>query len=463
MLPPELSPDDRRLVDSLLGPWEEAVERGEKPRPEAICPDRPDLWAAIVARAAQLEQMAFLDGVDEADVRPGDLLAGRYRLVEPIGSGGHAEVWRARDEKLPRDVAVKMISVGSLAGPQRLREEGERLANLSHPHIVQVFDAGVEDEIAFVVQELVTGDTLAERIEIGPPTEKQTLEWISQVATALQAVHEPPAGVIHRDIKPANILIDGHGMTRLADFGIALPISGAAGGTTVGTLPYKSPEQLDDRPLDRRSDVFSLGLVLYESLTGTLPYSALDRDTIRREMREPLGQRTARIPAPRPLPRRFLPLLERTLAVHPDARPRDAIAFRDALLATAAAPRAAVSRQTPDRKTLWLAAAIGGLAAAALFAAWISRDREPPVVARPADPPRPRVEPTPIEPEVQQAIDQSRQLFKEVQGKISDVMKLDQDILRQTRERDPFRQERQRTDDVSRPPPRPARESSPGR
>ena len=293
------SPEDRLLVDSLLSRWEETVARGEQPRPETICPDRLDLWEAIVARAAQLETMAFLDGEGAESVAPGDMLAGRYRLVELLAGGGHAEVWKAHEHKLNRYVAVKLISIGPLAAPERLIAEGQRLAALGHRHIVNVFDAGIDGEIAFLVQELVTGDTLAERIAAGPADEKRILDWISQVAEALQAVHEPPAGIIHRDVKPANILIDRHGKALLADFGIAIPIDQAAGSTSVGTLPYKSPEQLDDRPLDRRSDVFSLGLVLFESLSGTLPYSAFDRDTIHREMREPLARRIARLPVER--------------------------------------------------------------------------------------------------------------------------------------------------------------------
>lgn len=451
MNPADLSPEDRSLVDSLLGPWEEAVARGEKPRPETICPDRPDLWEAVVARAAQLELMAFLDGQDEAPVAPGDVLIGRYRLIELIAAGGHAEVWRAHDDKLGRDVAVKLMAFSPLASPKQLIHEGRRLAGFSHRHIVNVFDADVDGEIAFMVQELVTGDTLAQRIEVGPPAETQVLEWISQVAEALQAAHTHPEGIIHRDVKPANILIDGHGKALLADFGIALSIGRATGGTSVGTLPYKSPEQLDDQPLDRRSDVFSLGLVLYESLTGGLPYSAYDRDTVREEMREPLARRIARLPVPRPLPPRYLPLLERTLAVHPDARPRDAHAFCEELA------RAATATATPGRaRRLAIAATLAAIAATiiAIVVTSIGRERVRHAQREFEAENRRQME------DVQREVGRVMDVFKEVKGKISDVRRLDREIIEQTRQRDPFRTDRvPPVGDLIPPPPRPDRES----
>jgi len=453
----DLTPEDRRLVDGLLVPWEEAVARGETPRPETICPARPDLWEALVARAAQLESMAFLDGDDGPSINPGDRLAARYRLIEPIGSGGHAEVWRAHDETLNRDVAVKLIAAGPLTASHGLINEGRRLAGFSHRYIVNVFDAGLEGGIAFMVQEFITGETLAVRIEVDPPAEPRLVEWISQVAEALQAAHDHAGGIIHRDVKPANILIDGHGKALLADFGIAMPISKAGGGTSVGTLPYKSPEQLDDRPLDRRSDVFSLGLVLYESLTGTLPYSAIDPDTIRREMRQPLATRIARLPTPRPLPRRFLPLLERTLAVHPDARPRDAIAFRDELAKAVASDRApAGPRPTGRGRRLAIAATLAAIAATLVAIVILALGRQ-----------RVRHAQREFEAEnhrqmedVQREVGRVMDVFKEVKGKISDVRRLDREIIEQTRQRDPFRTDRAPpVGDLIPPPPRPVRES----
>ena len=431
---PDLSPDDRRLVDSLLGRWEEAVARGETPRPETICPDRPDLWQALVARAAQLESMAFLDGEERPVVSPGQRLNGRFRLIEPLAAGGHAEVWRAHDENLRRDVAVKLISIGPLAAPHLLIDEGLRLASLDHPHIVRVLDAGIEDGIAFLVQALVTGETLAERIASGPLPEKRILAWISEVAEALEAAHDLPAGMIHRDVKPANILIDGHGNALLADFGIALPIGEAASGTSAGTLPYKSPEQLDGRPLDRRSDVFSLALVLYEVLTGTLPYSAHDADTIRREMREPLAHRIARLPATRSLPDRFLPLLERALAVHPDARPRHARAFREELALAAAGSR------SPGRgRRLAIAATLAAIAATlvAIGVTTIVRERVRRQQREFDAANRKQME------AVQRDVDRAMGLFNEVQGKISGVRQLERAIIEQTRQRDPFRRDRE--------------------
>jgi hypothetical protein len=471
---PDLSPDDRRLVDSLLCRWEEAVARGETPRPETICPDRPDLWQAFVARAAQLESMAFLDGEERPVVSPGQRLNGRFRLIEPLAAGGHAEVWRAADETLPQDVAVKLIPIGPLAAPKRLIEEGWRLASLKHPHIVRVLDVGIEDGIAFLVQDLVTGETLAERIASGPLPEERILAWISGVAKALQSAHDQPAGIIHRDVKPANILIDGHGNALLADFGIALPIGEAASGTSAGTLPYKSPEQLDGRPLDRRSDVFSLALVLYEALTGTLPYSAHDADTIRREMREPLAHRIARLPASRPLPARFLPLLERALAVHPDARPRHARAFCEELALAAAG-----SRPSGRGRRLAIAATLAAIAATlvAIVVEAVNterarrseleqRDREQKQVVRQEQDQREfEGENRRQMEDVQRDVDRAMGLFNEVQGKISGVRQMDRAIIEQTRQRDPFRRDREAAaGEITAPPqPRPDDESTSGR
>ncbi len=471
---PDLSPPDRDLVDRLLGPWEEAVARGEVPRPETICPARPDLWAALAARAAQLESMSFLDGEERAEVRVGQRLNGRFRLVEPLAAGGHAEVWRAHDENLRRDVAVKLTSLGPLAVPQRLIDEGLRLASLEHLHIVRVFDAGIEDGIAFLVQALVTGETLAERIDSGPLPEERILTWVSQVAAALQAAHDHPAGIIHRDVKPANILIDGHGNALLADFGIALPIDEAAVGASAGTTPYKSPEQLDGRPLDRRSDVFSLSLVLYEALTGTLPYSAHDADTIRSEMREPLASRIARLPASRPLPARFLPLLERALAVHADARPRDALAFREELARAAAGGR-------PSGRGRRLAITATLVAIAATLVAIVveavtterarrseleQRDREQKQVVRQEQDQREFEGENQRQMEdVQRDVNRAMGLFNEVQGKISGVRQMERAIIEQTRQRDPFRRDREpAASEITAPPqPRPDDESTSGR
>jgi len=470
---PDLSAEDRRLIDSLLGAWEEAAARGKTPRPEAICPDRPDLWEPLVARAAQLEAMAFLDGEPQAAVSPGQRLNGRFRLIELLAAGGHAEVWRAADESLPQDVAVKLIPIGPLADPNRLIEEGKMLVSLKHKHIVRVLDAGIEDGIAFLVQDLVTGETLAERITSGPLPEERILTWISDVAEALQAAHVLPAGIIHRDVKPANILIDGHGDALLADFGIALPIGEAASGTSAGTLPYKSPEQLDGRQLDRRSDVFSLALVLFEALTGTLPYSAHDADTIRREMREPLTSRIARLPAPRPLPARFLPLLERALAVHPDARPRDAFDFREELIRAAASGQSSGrpsgrGRQLAIAATLVaIAATLAAMAVEAINAERTRRreleqqtleeeQRKQAEQAREREQRDFEAQNRRVMQDVQQDVNRAMGLFKEVQGKISGARQLERDVIEQTRERDPFRRDRPRqAAPITQPPPRP--------
>jgi hypothetical protein len=323
-----------------------------------------------------------------------------------------------------------------------------------------------------MVQELITGETLAERIEAGPLAEDQVLKWISEIAAALQAAHDQAISIIHRDVKPANILIDGHGDALLADFGIALPASAAAGGTSTGTLPYKSPEQLDDRPLDRRSDVFSLALVLYELLTGTLPYSAHDKDTIRREMREPLAGRIARLPASRPLPARFLRPLERALAVHPADRPRDARAFCDELACAAEGSRRPVGRGRQIAIAATVVAIAATLAVIAVEAINAERTRREELARRELEGKQAAEQELEREERAreqraadaktreqignaQREADRALGLFREMQGTVSRVRRMDRDIIEQTRQRDPFRRDPDPPAGAVIPPPPP--------
>ena len=205
---------------------------------------------------------------------------GRYTIERPLGSGGMAEVFLAHDEVLDRDVALKILRSQYADDEEfyeRFRREATSAAGLSHPNIVQVYDRGdAEDGTCYIAMEYVSGGTLKERLdERGPMEPQRALAVAGQVAEALGAAHE--RGVIHRDIKPQNILVTDMGHLKVTDFGIARAASAAtisATNAVFGTAGYLSPEQALGEPATPRSDLYSLGIVLYELLTGVVPYRA---------------------------------------------------------------------------------------------------------------------------------------------------------------------------------------------
>src|SRR5712691_11369733 len=215
---------------------------------------------------------------------PGTRLA-QYEIVAAIGKGGMGEVYRARDNKLKRDVAIKSLPESLARDPERIRrfqQEAEVLASLNHPHIAQIYDLIEIEGSRYLVLELVEGETLADRLKRGLVPVEEALQLAKQVAGALEATHE--LGIVHRDLKPANIKITSNGTVKLLDFGIAkrraLEDSEAtsAGGLTatgeiVGTAQYMSPEQVRGEPVGAWSDQFSLGVILFEMLTARRPFS----------------------------------------------------------------------------------------------------------------------------------------------------------------------------------------------
>jgi eukaryotic-like serine/threonine-protein kinase len=208
------------------------------------------------------------------------VIADRYEPIEQIGTGGMATVWRARDTLLGRFVAVKRLLPHLADDPEaaeRFEREAQAAARLHHPGIVTVFDSGEDADGPFIVQELVEGTTLAVHLaETGPLGPELVVEVISQVAAALDHAHG--RGVIHRDIKPANLILEPGGRVRLADFGIARTVDDVAtitaSGELVGTITYLAPEILAGDPATGASDIYSLGAVAYELLSGRPPYRA---------------------------------------------------------------------------------------------------------------------------------------------------------------------------------------------
>lgn len=227
------------------------------------------------AQAAGYDQQALQSGCKPSEV-PGTI--GRYQVLGPLGSGAFGMVWLGYDPQLDRQVAIKVPHAGRAGG----RETGEvflremrRAAGLRHPGIVTVYDVVAGPDAAYMVSEYVPGVDLARRLAAGRPSAAEAAAWVAQAAEALHAAHEQ--GLIHRDIKPGNILVDADGQVRITDFGLAFSMHGevpTAGWA--GTPQYMAPEQImpEGGPVDRRSDIFSLGLVFYELLTGRLPYTA---------------------------------------------------------------------------------------------------------------------------------------------------------------------------------------------
>ena len=208
----------------------------------------------------------------------GRALGGRYRLIERLGRGGFGEVWRAEDELLHRDVAVKMLTLVGAENDDAVRFEREAraLAQLDHASVVTVYDSGVDDGTPFVVMQLLSGPSLAALIsERGPLPLELALDLGRQAAAGLGAAHA--SGIIHRDVSPANLILDGETL-KLVDFGVvrltASSTALTAEGTVFATSGYVSPEQAAGRQADVRSDIYSLGCVLYALLAGEPPFTA---------------------------------------------------------------------------------------------------------------------------------------------------------------------------------------------
>lgn len=213
----------------------------------------------------------------------GRLIAGRYRLTDRIDRGGTAEVWRARDERLDRDVAVKIL--GARAEPafrERFTMEAQRAAAVSHPHIVTVFDEGQDGDVAFIVMEEVRGRSLRDIVtERGALPTAEVAALVRQLGGALDATHA--AGLVHLDVKPANVIVDGAGNAKLTDFGIARAARDSDERELVGTARYIAPERVEGKPVTPRSDVYGLALVAYELLTGQPAFAGAENEDLLRD------------------------------------------------------------------------------------------------------------------------------------------------------------------------------------
>ena len=218
--------------------------------------------------------------------KEGRVLGGRYRLMARIDEGGAGEVWRARDERLERDVAVKILGEeADEAFRTRFTDEARRAAVVAHPNVVTVFDQGQDGPDAFMVMEYVRGRTLRDVVEErGALGTVEAARIVAQVGDALDAAHA--AGVIHCDVKPANVILDERGSAKLTDFGIARAARGPGEHELIGTPRYIAPERIEGKAPTPASDVYGLGLVAFELIAGRPPFDGAETEDLLRERLE---------------------------------------------------------------------------------------------------------------------------------------------------------------------------------
>jgi serine/threonine-protein kinase len=277
-----------------------------------------------------------------ADFPPGTIVANRYRIVTLLGHGGMGDVYRADDLKLSQPVALKFLRAANARDPlvlMRFHAEVRTARQIGHPNVCRVYDIGEAEGRAFLSMEYIDGENLASLLRrIGRLPLDKAIEIALQICAGAAAAHD--CGVLHRDLKPSNVMIDGRGMARLTDFGLAqlmgdLPM----GGSQAGTLAYMAPEQLARGEISVQSDIFSLGLVLYETFTGQRPFEGARRDELQQQHEQSAP------PRPSTLVDGLPPQIEKAilccLRLDPAARPRSARQMAAALKTGPGGPKSA--------------------------------------------------------------------------------------------------------------------------
>lgn len=321
---------------------------------------------------------------------------GPYEILAPLGAGGMGEVYRAHDMRLDREVAIKVLPASYSANPDRMRrfeQEARAASQLNHPNIVTVHDFGTHQGSPYVVQELLQGETLRERIESGPLGTRKTTEYALEIAHGLAAAHDK--GIVHRDLKPENVFITADGRVKILDFGLAKLIgsdgdAGATGnartaaletlpGVVMGTVGYMSPEQVRAQPTDARSDIFSFGAILFEMLTGR---HAFQRDTSAETIAAILKEEPPELSAPgKNVPPSLQRIVDHCLEKSPDLRFQSAkdLAFALSALSGSGTASSLLSVEAPRRRR-WVPWAViaAVVAAAGLFTLYRVMERPAP-------------------------------------------------------------------------------------
>lgn len=305
----------------------------------------------------------------------GDVFAGRYRMIARVGRGGMGDVWRADDLVLDTTVALKLMSADRPSDRARVVQEVRLARQVTHPSVCRVFDVGEAGDTLFFSMEFVQGEDLAALLKrTGRLTSERVIEMAHQLCAGLAAAHAE--GVLHRDLKPANILIDEEGRVRITDFGIAVTTSDAESPSMIGTIGYMAPEQLAGEPLTERTDLYALGVVLFELVTGQPHHLSRSED--------PATRLSALAPGIQPqLARVILHAIDRD----PRHRPATALEMAAALPVAGSADRgdetAGVRVRRGGRSVVWLAAAAvaAGLAAIAAIFVW-NRPASPALTAQ---------------------------------------------------------------------------------
>jgi serine/threonine protein kinase len=339
-------PEDPR-IDIILERWEDLRQNGAEVSVEELCKEHPDLLDVVRKHVQALREMEWLDasgtdGGEKDNLEPVPQTLGRYRLDTLIGAGGYGQVWKGFDPELQRTVAIKIPRSGHLSSTKRTAQfldEARKVAQLRPPGIVSVHDVGCDGDYCYIVSDFIDGGNLAEL--------REKLSWedavrlVVKIADALQHAHAK--GFIHRDIKLANILLDTNGSPYLTDFGIAVTEEELLESKTVtaGTLAFMSPEQIDGRPIDSRTDIYSLGVVLYELLVGRRPFVAAESVELRRAI---LSEEPA-FPDSIKVPLRLKTICLKALAKDPRERYATATQFANELKA--------LYEPRPKRRLLW--------------------------------------------------------------------------------------------------------------
>ncbi|HYV42469.1 MAG TPA: protein kinase [Thermoanaerobaculia bacterium] len=311
---------------------------------------------------------------------------GPYEVLSPLGAGGMGEVWRARDAKLGRDVAIKVLPDAFITNAERLarfRREAKVLASLNHPHIAAIYGLEESGGVEALVLELVEGETLAERLVRGPLPVEEALEVARQVAEALEAAHE--RGIVHRDLKPANVKLTPGAQVKVLDFGLAKALSGdvsspdistsptltaeaTQAGVALGTAAYMSPEQARGKPIDKRADVWAFGALLYEMLTERRAFTG---ETISDTLAAVLKTDPDWEALPPATPAAIRRLLRRCLQKDPSRRLRDVGDARIEIEEAAGEAPSNAARPAPASRRRLLAGLLAGFAIGAVAAGLI--------------------------------------------------------------------------------------------